>query len=242
MKIMKRYVFNIFQHAVDYLKLIFDMLFILLAGIAFFNSLIIVALAIFINLFWCYRLKTYKKDKSNFHLDAFIDFLNQVNSNMSLGVGFETAILQSASMLKSDESYVSKALHSLSRDINIGVSPLDHLNIIFPIKETKRYGKMMLSGKKTGANLSEITGITIDKLYLKHKINHEILTIIFQKKLEQTILSLAPMLVILMIRFSTPEYLSILDQTAIGKIIMTFAFSLILVMKIVSEKLVAIKF
>ncbi len=231
-----------FKHDVDYLKLIFDMLFMLLAGIAFFNSLIVVVIAIAVTLFWCYRFKTYGKDKSNFHLDAFIDFLNQINSNMSLGVGFETAILQSASMLKADDSYVSKALHALSRDINMGVSAFEHLALLFPIVETERYGKMMISGKKTGANPSEITGITIDKLYLKHKINHEILTIIFQKKLEQIILSLAPMLVILMIRFSTPEYLSILDHTAIGKLIMSFAFALILLMKLVSEKLVAIKF
>ena len=239
---MKATPFKFFKHDVDYLKLLFDMVFIVLAGIAFFNSLMVVVVAIGITLFVCYTFKTYGKDKSNFYLDTFIDFLNQINSNMSLGVGFETAILHSASMLKSDESYVSKALHTLSRDINMGVSSFEHLNELFPIVETERYGKMMISGKKTGANPSEITGITIDKLYLKHKINHEILTIIFQKKLEQIILSLAPMLVILMIRVSTPDYLAILDHTHIGKIIMSFAFALILMMKLISEKLVSIKF
>ena len=239
---MKPIARKIFKHDVDYIKLYFDMFFFLLAGIAFFNSLWTAVIAISVIIFWCYKFKTYGKDKSYFYLDAFIDFLNQINSNMSLGVGFETAILQSASMLKADESYVSKALHTLSRDINMGVSSFEHLNSLFPIAETERYGKMMISGKKSGASPSEITGITIDKLYLKHKINHEISTIIFQKKLEQIILSLAPMLVIMMIRMSTPDYLVILDHTTIGKIIMSFAFSLILIMKIISEKLVSIKY
>lgn len=236
---------TLFNYEVDRLRLCFDMGFILLAGIAFYKSIVWSMLAVLILLLLSQKFKKYARDKSDFYLDAFIDFLNQINSNMSIGMGFDSSILSSALLLKSDQSYSAKAIEEINRFIKMGVSTesvFSRVTELFPISEAKLYARMMKISKETGANPSDITGITIDKLYLKHKVNHEIHTILFQKKLEQTILCVAPMVVILFIRLSTPEYLSVLDGTLAGKIVMTSALSLIVVMKLISERLVNIKF
>jgi len=225
----------------DWYRVLFDGLFISLAVISFYDSVILLVLSL--TLFYIVVMKKdfYLKNLDGHYLDAFIDFLNQINSNLCIGMGFDTAVIASSKVLQNDLSYSSKTIKKLAHSIQMGIggdSLYQKVCDAFPIYEATLFSRMMQLSKETGSNPSIITGITIDKLYMKHKVNNEIEMVIYQKKLEQTILCLAPMCIVLFIRLSSPGYMDILYQTAIGRVVMTFALSLILAMKLLSEHII----
>lgn len=229
------------SHAWDTLRIVFDMVFITLSIWAFYSSLLLIVIALFIFIRFIRVTSFYRKDKSAFHLDAFIDFLNHVNANLGFGMGFDSAIVALSKSLTEDDSHSSRAIHSLSHAICLGAQEDTFFNqmvTFFPIPEAHLFARMIKLSKMTGASTTIITCSVIDKLYMKYKVNTEIGMILYQKKLEQSILCLAPMLIILFIRSSSPGYMDILYTTALGRLVMTSAFALILIMKAVSEKLV----
>lgn len=232
-------------HDIDWVRFNFDLAFISLSVIAFYESSLLLMITITSFIFYSFYKRYYQKNRDAFYLDSFIDFLNQINANLCIGMGFESAILSSSQILKNDLSYSSQTIHTLDKTIKMGVVSeklYEKVCEAFPIYEATLFSRMMHLSKDTGANPSEITRIIIDKLYLKHKVSNEIELILFQKRMEQSILCLAPMLIILFIKASAPDYLDVMYQTLLGKMIMTVAFSLILMMKVISERIIKFKF
>ena len=232
-------------HDIDWIRFNFDLAFICLSIIAFYEGSLLLIFTITCFIFYAFYTNYYHKNRAAFYLDSFIDFLNQINANLCIGMGFETSIINSSQLLKNDLSYSSQTIHTLNKTIRMGVSSerlFEKVCDAFPIYEATLFSRMMHLSKDTGANPSEITRIIIDKLYLKHRVSNEIEIILFQKKMEQSILCLAPMLIILFIKASAPDYLDIMYHTILGKMIMTVAFSLILMMKLISERIIQFKF
>ncbi len=222
-------------------KFIFDLVFYALGIYAFYANIWLTLGSEFVLFLLLKYSKYYLKNLDHYYLDHFIDFLNQINSNLAVGMGFDSAIIASSKELSQDQNYSSQTMHLLNRSIQLGVdvnSLFEQLNQRFPIGETVLFSRMMQLSKETGANLSNITDITIDKLYLSHKVKQEIDTILFQKKLEQSILCIAPMVIILFIKSTSSDFMAILYQTFFGRGVMTLSFILIIVMKIISEKIV----
>ena len=227
----------------DLSRILFDGLFIILAGTCFYNHHLLTLFLVLIFILFVLKSTKYHKNNQPFYLDAFIDFLNDINANLWLGMGFDTAITTASKSLNASKSYTSRAIHAISRAILIGVKMdviLEKVVDWYPISEAEQFTQLMALSRETGSNPSQIANITLDKLHMKYKIRKEIETILFQKRLEQTILCLAPMVIILFIRLSAPDYLSILYSSLVGRITMTFALSLILIMKGLSEHIVKI--
>lgn len=233
-----------YSSKIDWLKFLSDMTFMALSGVCFYSNLFVSLILMGFVLLLAGKTNRYHKSLERFYLNHFVDFLNQINSNLCIGMGFDASITTSAALLNADTSYSSQAIHQLNNAIKMGIKSSELFNKIqdlFPISEAILFCNMMQSSKETGASPSEITGITIDKLYLKFKINDEIETILYQKKLEQSILCLAPMFIILFIKLSSPKYLDAMYQTVFGTIWMSISFMLIAVMKVVSEHIVQLK-
>lgn len=234
---------KVLYNRLDLSSVLFDGIFITLAATCFYNQLLLTLIALTVFIFFVLRSTRYHKNNQPFYLDAFIDFLNDINANLWLGMGFDTAITTASKSLKESSSYTSKAIHAISHAILLGVQMdviLEKVIHWYPISEAKQFTQMMALSRETGANPSQIASITIDKLHMKYKIRKEIENILFQKKLEQMILCIAPMVIILFIRVSAPDFLSILYTTSVGRGAMTLALSLILIMKGLSEYIVKI--
>lgn len=225
----------------DRSKFIFDLIFYALGFYAFYANIGLVVVSIILNIVLLKVSNYYDKDLNAYYLDSFIDFLNQINSNLAIGMGFDSAIIASSKELHHDQSYSSQTLHLINRSIQLGIdvqSIFEILNERFPIPEATLFSRMMLLSKETGSNPSNIADITLDKLYMTYKVKQEINTILFQKKMEQSILCIAPMVIILFIKSTSSDFMVILYQTLIGKGVMSLSFLLIIIMKFISEKIV----
>jgi tight adherence protein B len=228
-------------NSVELSKWGFDALFYALAMIAYYQSVLLAAISVAIMVIIASKTTRYLKDATQVHLDGLIDFLNYINSNMAIGLGFESAIMACSENQKRQDTLASQAIHQLSNAIRFGVGIQDILESLymrFPIKETALFTRLMTLSKESGANPSNIAYVTLDKLYLKYRIQQEVEGILFQKQLEMNILTLSPILIILFICSAAPDYLNVLYETLIGRIVMTFALALVIIMKLIAEKIV----
>lgn len=176
-------------------------------------------------------------------MDGFIDFLNQINSNLYLGLSIETSILQ----LKPDrgmqrkEQDLSCAIRHLQTAISLGLNGallLDEIYKLYPIDDCRLYVEMLKLSKETGASINKITEVTLSNLYTRFQTVSEARLILYQKKMEQMILSIAPILIIIFISVTSGSFLEMLYTTPLGVAVMTFSLVLLIVMKIVGRKIV----
>lgn len=188
------------------------------------------------------KSKIYNKSIEDLHFFEFIDFLNALYSHLSVGMTW------SASVLELDHSAHSKHLNQIILDVKKTVAYAQNDDLVyekidegFTIIESTLFVQMLKQSKYTGFAISDIVGIILEQLQLKTKLKREIQTILFQKKLEQSILSVAPILILACIQYMQPSYLDPLYENIKGRLIMTLAFTIILFMKFFSEKIVQIK-
>lgn len=230
---------------VDNMHFFFDLIFYILGIIAFYNNPILIPLPIILMLILAKYKHFYKRNNAREISQHLIEFLNYINSNLSIGMSFEQAILAyEKDHFSSFDQDMKLKFEKLINAIKMGMSRdqlLSILETVFPIKDTKRFSTMVRQSMKTGANQSFIVSITLDKLYVKHRTESEIEMILFQKKTEQMILCIAPMFIILMIRQMSPEYLLPMYSSLLGHTIMSVSFSLLIIMKIISKKIIQIE-
>lgn len=220
---------------IQWTRVAFDSAFWGLGAYAFYRSSVLGVLGGGVILALAATTKRYKRDMRVVILDHFIDFLNHLNAHLSIGMGFENAVLECA------RHEADGPTEALGRAIQMGISSVQintMLCTFFPIPEAQRFGAMMEVSKETGASADKISETIIDKLYIKHKTGAEVETILFQKRMEQALLCLAPIGIVLFIRSTSPEYLGILYDTLAGRLLMTGAFALIIAMKIISQRLI----
>ena len=218
--------------------LIYDFIFYVLGVYVFYHSYIGIFLATLLISYKLFIKQHYLISLEEYYSPSFVDFLNHMNSHLYTGTTFENALLKlEPHRFKSD-------LPLLHRTINIGVSDTklyETLRTLWPLDDMNQYCHMMHIGKRLGVKPSYITNASLELMSQKQQVLNEIYQTLYQKKMEQMILTFAPMLIILFVSGMSSDFLSILYEEPIGRAIMTFAFGLIIIMKMISEKVVAIK-
>lgn len=158
-----------------------------------------------------------------------------------MGLSLESAINQIDLKNFGKDDDFKQSMDYLKQAISLGLNGrllLDEIDKIFHIEECRLYIEMLKLGEKTGASASKITEITLNNLYTKFRTVSEARLIIYQKKIEQRILSIAPILIIIFIGISGGAFLEILYASTIGRFIMTISFFMLITMKIVGVKIV----
>lgn len=95
--------------------------------------------------------------------------------------------------------------------------------------------------KRSGGNLVEIIKNTSTIIADKLQIEQEIATMLAQRKLEQKILSIMPIAMILMLSWTTGDYMAPMFTTFSGRLAMTVAVSLLGIANIISGKIMRIE-
>jgi|GEM_PF-1821838 len=225
------------KERIQYSILIYDFVFYALGIYVFYHSYIgLIFSILFIGFKLIYK-KHYLISLEVYYAPSFVDFLNHMNSHLYTGSTFENALL------KLETKRFKNDLTLLHRTINIGVSDTklyDTLCTLWPLEDMKQYCHMMHIGKRLGVKPAYITNASLELMSQKQQVLNEIYQTLYQKKMEQMILSFAPMVIILFVSKMSPDFLSILYTGTTGRGIMTFAFVLIVIMKVISEKIVTI--
>ncbi len=225
-------------------SVILDLIFYPVGVKFFFNSTSLSILAAVIIILLLVTRKCYKSDSYSSTFNAFLDFLNHMNTYLSVGYSFKNSIIKFDENDGSHPDHLCVTMKALQNVIAYNGTDQKLFDILleqYPIKETESFQNLMHQALLAGSQSSYIVNVTLDLLYLKNKTQSEVELILFQKKLEQMILCLAPLAIIGFIKLTSSQYLSILYSTLPGRLIMLFAFGILILMKLVSDHIVKIK-
>lgn len=215
-----------------------DIIFYALTLWVFSKSIAVSLISIPIIYIKCFVIHEYEFTPEELYSDSFIEFLNVVNSYLSIGMTFDNALLESIKQIHL-KKYIN--LDPLKKSIALNEpleKRLERLRQIFPIEEATIYSNMISSSFIIGTSLTKITNTTLEKMAHKNKIKSEIRQLLYQKRLEQKILAFAPVAIILMINSSSEDYLASLYTDVTGISLLALSFVIIVVMKEISNHLV----
>lgn len=225
-------------------SLILDLMFYPVGIKFFFDSTILAIIASFMILILLMTKKCYRSDSYLSTFNALLEFLNHINTYLSVGYSFKNAIMKFDEQDGSHPEHLCETMKALQNIIVFNGTDqklFEILNNRYPIKETESFQRLMHQAIIAGSQSSYIVNVTLDLLYMKNKTQLEVELILFQKKLEQMILCMAPLGIIGFIKITSSQYLTILYTTLPGRLIMMFAFGILIIMKITSDHIVKIK-
>lgn len=106
------------------------------------------------------------------------------------------------------------------------------------LKNAILFSQIFSVAKRTGGNMPEIIKNVTDDIVMKENAREEINTSITEKRLEQKVMTLIPGFIIIYISVSSPEFLKIMYESIVGKIVMTICLILYLLAYIWGERIV----
>jgi len=228
------------SYKIYFAPIIFDIFFYALGSWSFYQNFYSFIIASFW-IIYKFNKGLYAKSITELYGQPFIDYLNQLNSLLAIGTSVGNAIIET------NETYLFPKYidcQPLTKAVKMGLNSKDiypYIYNVFPIVDAKVYSNLLITSSILGSDPAKITNLTLDKLAHKIKTQSQIQQILYEKKLEQMILSIAPVAIILFINSSSSDYMEILYSESIGVIIMSLAYAILILMKELSSKLVDFK-
>lgn len=103
-----------------------------------------------------------------------------------------------------------------------------------------QFAFILKTAKKKGGNLIQVLEKTVDTIARKNQVEEEIKTILAGRILEKNIMKAVPFLLIGYLRIFNPEYLSIMYETAAGRICMSISLVLMMAAGKMADRIVEI--
>lgn len=200
---------------------------------------------------YCYpRLKTREiiaQRKRELNLQ-FKEALFSLSSSLSAGKSLENAlrdVLKDLAVIYPDpDTYILGEFQYIIRktEMNVAVeeafadfSQRSHL------EDIESFSDIITISKRTGGNIIEIIKTTSNIITDKLQVKQEIETLLAQRKLEQKILNVMPIVMIILLSWSTGDYMVPVFYTMAGRFVMTIAILLLLLAYAISRKLMDIE-
>jgi tight adherence protein B len=217
-------------------------------GYVFYKSLIMAlllsSLALLYPKYYREHIIRLRKNKLNVQ---FKQALSCLSSSLSAGKSVETAFreaLEDLRVLYPDPScFIVHEFGVICRKLENG-EPIEAALMDFSqraqLEDATSFTDVFVTCKRTGGNLIEVMKRTSGIIGEKLEIKQDITVMIAQKKFESRVLLLAPLFIVAVLSFSSPEYMEPLYK-GIGLMIMSFCLLLLGACGWLTQKIMNIK-
>ena len=222
---------------------IFSVAFIFYRSI--FLSLLLTPLALFYP-----RIKTkdiIKKRKKELNIQ-FKDMLYSLSSSLSAGRTVESAFreaLKDLSVLYPDPSaYILVEISRIISKLDINETlecALSDFASRAKLEDVDSFVNVFNISKRTGGNIAEVIRNTSAIISDRIEVGQEVDTMLAERRFEQKVLNMVPILMIVLLSFSAPDYLSPVFTTMAGRLTMSASIVLLVIAWLISAKLNNIK-
>ena len=178
----------------------------------------------------------------------FRDFLLSVSSTMKVGYSMENALLEAGRELRHlypDGLLLEQELQELEHRLQLN-QPVEVVFDAFAKKtemeEAALFSSVLTCGKRSGGKLVQITRETASQLGDKMKIQQEIRTALSSQILQSRIMCLAPVLILLYVQMTAPDFLDTVYTGVMGRLFMTGCLFAYLLGIRLTEKMVRVSF
>ncbi len=168
-------------------------------------------------------------------VQQFKDLLYYLSVSLSAGKSLESSLKEAARSLSGqygrNDSLLMEELGSINRRLEIR-EPVERLLGELAdktgLEDVRSLADVVSVCRRAGGNLVEVMQQSVHILREKMEICREMETAWAAKKLEQRILCISPVLLVLMVRMGSGDFMEPMYGTAIGRIIMTAALLMVI--------------
>lgn len=182
--------------------------------------------------------------RKNILLDQFKDLLYTISSCIATGRSMREALVDSKKQLSTiytGETIIIKELehiNNLLKNENMkDTEVLEDFAVRTGLEDIRDFAEIYNICKKTGGNLIIALNKGAEIIGDKITIEREIKMITREKKFQGNIITAMPIIIILFLRWSAPDYIGVMYQTIGGKIIMTLAVMVIVAAYFIIERI-----
>ncbi len=218
-------------------------------GYVFYKSVILSALLMILSIKWP-KMRTKQiiaKRKRQLNVQ-FKDMLYAVSSSLSAGKSVETAFIESVNDLKilypdpncdiiREVTYIA---HGLAMNETVETM-LGQFAERTHIEDIENFADVFVTCKRTGGNIVEMVRSTSNIIADKIEIKMDIETLVSGKKFEQQVMSLMPIAMILVMTYTSYDYMQPMFETLVGRIIMTVAVAIFGISTLIGNKIMNIE-
>ncbi len=218
-------------------------------GFVFYRSPVLSALLTPLALFYPRVKKKNIIDKRKKELNIqFKDMLYSLSSSLSAGKTVEAAFREvgkDLSVLYHDPSTfimveVSAITNKLDMNETIESALYDFANRS-GLEDVTNFANVFSICKRSGGNIAEVIRNTSSIINDRIEVSQEVDTMMAERRFEQKVLNVVPILMIVLLSASAPDYMSPVFNTATGRATMTGAIFLLVVAWYISDKVANIK-
>lgn len=222
--------------------------FILLISYLFYHSLIPSVFFLPFSVIYFRQIAAMLCNRRNERLcKQFTDVLMSMSASLETGCSIENAIWEAylqISVIYSRDSYMAKELMAIYNQLKISIpieEAFSNLAARTVDDDIITFCEILKIAKRTDGNIASIIRTTAETLNTKFDINREIRMNINGKKFEQLIMTAMPVLIIIYIRLSSPDFFNPLYHNAAGIILTSvclffYGLSILLSIKITKIK------
>jgi tight adherence protein B len=231
-----------------FLALVIAAAVLFLIGYIFYRSFFLALLITPLSMFYP-RIRTrqiIKKRNTELRLQ-FKDSLQSLSSSLHAGKSFESAMRSAISDLLiqyETDSYIIREFEIIVRKLESNET-VERAFAQFAersmVEEIISFAEILETCKRTGGNLISAIKSSTDIISDKIEVLNDIGSILAEKKLEQNILTIMPIVLILMLSASAKDFMMPVFTGIIGRVVMTISMILFVVAYFLSEKITNIE-
>lgn len=188
-----------------------------------------------------------KKRKKELNIQ-FKDMLYSLSSSLSAGKTVESAFreaLKDLSVLYPEPSaYILIEIRRIISRLDMNET-LEYALLDFAsrarLEDVDSFVNVFNISKRSGGNIAEVIKNTSAIISDRIEVGQEVDTMLTERRFEQKVLNMVPILMILLLSFSAPDYLSPVFTTTAGRLTMSASIVLLVIAWLISAKFNDIK-
>lgn len=209
---------------------------------------IIVAFLIFI-LVLLYHLMNKKKvlrEKRKVYLIQFCDFLHCLSSQFTSHTHFFNGFIEASHLYETlygnnELGIILQKALTIEKVNGDGISYLVYIKETLLIDDITDFVDSTLIVIKMGNNITKNIATTISLIHQKVQTSQQIEVIVAKKKTEQQLITAIPFIIILLFTLTSSDYLTILYEGVVGRVVMTLAFILFITQQLLGQMITKIE-
>lgn len=223
-------------------------LIVMLTAYVFYDSVYaVLAFSPLLFLFMRFVKKELIKKRKDLLKIQFRDMIDSIASALRAGYSIENAFYESRKdmvRLHGRDSFIVKELDYFFLKLENGV-PLEAILSDFAkrttVEDITDFSEIFVLAKRNGGDFTGIIGKTVKIMKEKDETEREISVILSGRKYEQRVMCIIPIGIIIYLRISSRDFLSVLYHNPAGTVIMTACLAIYIASYLISRKLIDIR-
>ena len=163
--------------------------------------------------------------------EQFLTGMQFVSTSLSAGYAVENAFLEGEKELKkvyNPDTYMVQAFHRINDQVRIN-RPLESILLELArnseAEDILQFAEVFQAARRSGGDLIAIIRNTVSSIQAKEETQKEIETVLSGKMMEQTMMSLIPLMILGYVSLTSPEFMEPMYHSLAGTFIMSVSLA-----------------